>query len=94
MPVAADGTVDAELVEGRAVFSAQCARCHGGDGSGGVGTPLFQGAVLASFPEVSAQRAFIVEGKAGMPAFGERLDDDQLDAVVRYTREVLAVPEE
>jgi mono/diheme cytochrome c family protein len=71
------------------VYEDQCARCHDADGSGGAGPALNDGAVAEEFPEPAGQRAVIAEGVGGMPAFGDRLSDAEIDAVVRYTREVL-----
>ena len=80
---------DEELALGQDVYTKNCSRCHLNNGGGGSGVQLNDGSVLASFPDEEPQKALISEGKGRMPAFGE-LSDEQLDAVVRYTREVLA----
>ncbi|MDY7101631.1 MAG: cytochrome c [Actinomycetota bacterium] len=89
VPGEEDGSADPELVAGREVYEEQCARCHGASGGGGSGPGLGDGAVVDNFPDAAGQRAVIVEGVGGMPSFGDRLSDDEIDAVVRYTREVL-----
>ncbi|MEM7341266.1 MAG: cytochrome c [Actinomycetota bacterium] len=79
-----------QLVLGQDVYARNCASCHRADGSGGVGLKLNEGRVVERYPDVAEQRALIVEGVRAMPGFGDRLDDTELDAVVAYTREVLA----
>jgi mono/diheme cytochrome c family protein len=83
--VAAAGGVD-----GAAVFEARCAGCHGGDGSGGIGPRLADGRVVARFPDAEDQVVVVAEGRGGMPAFADRLTEEEIRAVVEYTRTVLA----
>ena len=89
VPVGPDGVADPVLVEGREIFSGRCANCHGASGGGGQGSKLSDGAVVASFPDPADQAEVVRNGRNAMPSFGDALDDDQIDAVVRYTREVL-----
>jgi mono/diheme cytochrome c family protein len=85
-----EGAVDdPALVEGRAVYGAGCASCHGADGGGGMGRKLSDGAVLDAFPDIEDQVTVILDGRGQMPAFAGRLSEDEVRAVVRYTREVL-----
>lgn len=79
-----------QLVAGQDVYARNCASCHRADGSGGVGLKLNEGQVLDRYPDVADQRAVIVDGVRAMPGFGGRLDDAEIDAVIAYTREVLA----
>lgn len=81
---------DAQLLEGRTVYTRYCSSCHGIDGSGGPGTAFTGGKLLESLPTPADQLTVIQEGRGVMPSFGETLSPDQLDAVIRYTREVLA----
>jgi len=81
---------DEQLLEGRAVYSRYCAACHGVDGSGGPGKTFTGGALLASQPTPADELAVVRKGLGVMPSFGETLSPAQLDAVIRYTREVLA----
>lgn len=90
VPAAADGSVDQVLVLGREVWGDQCSRCHGSDGGGRSGPRLNGGRVVERFPEIADHVQIIVEGRGGMPSFEERLSADQIDAVVAYSREVLA----
>jgi mono/diheme cytochrome c family protein len=86
IPLPADA--DAELQLGAEVFAEHCARCHGNDGGGRNG-PRLQGRVVERYPDPDEELDLIAGGRRGMPAFGEELDDAELAAVVRYTREVL-----
>ena len=87
---AADGaaTDGAEPVvrDGAAVYADECAACHGADGGGGVGPTLSGGAVVAAFPDGADQTTVVVEGQGGMPSFGDRLSEEEIAAVVEYTR--------
>lgn len=76
-------------VSGEAVFASNCASCHGSDGTGGVGPALANGAVVEAFPDAADQVVVITEGRNGMPAFGDRLTAEQIQAVTDYTRDDL-----
>ncbi len=80
---------DSELQLGQTVYTRNCASCHGAAGAGGRGVRLNEGAVLRSFPLVSDQIDVIANGRRTMPAFSGRLTEEDIEAVVRYTREVL-----
>jgi mono/diheme cytochrome c family protein len=84
-PPAAESSTEGG-VDASAVFAANCAVCHGSDGSGGRGPALGGGAVVESFPEAADQVAVITDGRGGMPAFGGRLSAAEIQAVTEYTR--------
>lgn len=92
VPLGPDGQPDAELSLGRDVYSRRCANCHGSSGGGGTGPKLSDGDVLEAYPDPAEQRLIIAEGRNAMPAFSGSLSSAELDAVVRYTREVLSQP--
>ncbi|MPY94620.1 MAG: c-type cytochrome [Acidimicrobiia bacterium] len=71
---------DPELVLGQSVFADHCARCHGSSGRGGAG-PRLAGEEI----DVDVVRS----GRRGMPAFGSKLDDQQLEAAAAYVAAVL-----
>jgi ubiquinol-cytochrome c reductase cytochrome c subunit len=79
-----------DLSDGAVLYEGNCAACHG---STGVGGAMTSGLIAPSIDRATAvQIAEAIRiGGAGrrtgnMPAFGsESLDQDQLDAVVRYT---------
>jgi mono/diheme cytochrome c family protein len=73
-------------VDGAAVFSENCATCHGADGSGISGPPLDDGIVVVNFPDVQDQIDVVTGGRGPMPAFGDRLSAEEIQAVVEYTR--------
>ncbi len=87
-PPAPEG--DEVLAEGRTLWINNCANCHGAAGDGGIGPRLSGGRVLEEYPIVLDQVSVIRDGSGRMPSFGSKFDEAQLDAVVRYTREVLA----
>jgi mono/diheme cytochrome c family protein len=91
VPVGPDGTADAALVEGRDIYTRRCASCHGASGGGSRGPKLSEGQVLEDFPDVEEQIALVADGRGGMPSFADVLEPSEIEAVVRYTREVLAV---
>mgnify|MGYP001399891278 CR=1 FL=1 len=75
-------------VSGQAIYEANCARCHGPDGEGGVGFPLGDGAVADSLT-LEEQIEVITEGRNAMPAWGDQLSAEEIEAVALYTREEL-----
>jgi cytochrome c oxidase subunit 2 len=80
---------DAELVTGREVYARNCVACHGAAGQGGTGPKLSDGAVVERYPDIADHIDIIVNGRNQMPAYGGKLTDDEIEAVVRYNREVL-----
>ncbi len=91
LPTNADGTVDAELEQGSRVWLQRCSSCHGVDGAGGIGPKLSDGLVVDNYPDAAVEKSIVQNGLNGnkMPAFTDILSDEEIDAVVRYTREVL-----
>jgi mono/diheme cytochrome c family protein len=61
----------------------RCFVCHGGLGGGGLGPRLAGDPILAIGQFVVAQ---IILGRGEMPAFGDKLNDDQIAAVAQYIR--------
>lgn len=77
-------------IDGGELYGRRCAGCHGGDGSGGIGPRLAGGRMVEKYPDVADQVALVTNGQRGMPAFASRLTAEEIDAVVQYTRTVLA----
>jgi mono/diheme cytochrome c family protein len=71
--------------KGAQLFAANCASCHGADGSGGLG-PRLAGRVTKDFPGIDKQIAFVKAGKGAMPSFEGDLSDEEIRLVVEYTR--------
>jgi mono/diheme cytochrome c family protein len=89
VPAGPDGRVDEVLVQGRDLHLRRCASCHGAAGGGGRG-PAFDERLLERYPTIEDHVELVANGRGGMPAFADALDEDELVAVVRYSREVLA----
>jgi mono/diheme cytochrome c family protein len=77
------------LDRGRAVYRASCATCHGVDGRGGIGPALADGRVVERFPDIDDQIELVRSGRGLMPAWGDRLSDVEIRAVVEYERRKL-----
>jgi mono/diheme cytochrome c family protein len=72
---------------GEALYNASCAGCHMPDGKGAQGAGHYP--ALADNPAVEAAPYVIVNvlhGRKAMPSFGDAMDDEQIAAVVNYTR--------
>jgi mono/diheme cytochrome c family protein len=81
--------------DAKATFDAQCAKCHGKDGRAhttrGRLSHARDIANAAWQNEVSDERLFnsVTKGKGkNMPAYGKKLSEDQIDALVRYVRQL------
>jgi mono/diheme cytochrome c family protein len=81
---------DPVLAQGQQIYQARCASCHGANGGGGLG-PRLAGRMTERFPAIDDQIALVTNGVRGtnMRAFGEVLTPEEIEAVVRYTREAL-----
>lgn len=89
VPVGPDGRPDPVLVAGRDLYSGRCANCHGTSGGGGQGPKLADGRMVAQYPDVDDQIEVVTGGRRQMPGFAGTLTPEEIEAVVRYTREVL-----
>ena len=75
-----------------ALFGSQCATCHGKDGKAKTFKAKFNHARnltdAAWQAEVTDERLYnsIHNGKGKMPAFGKKLSDSQINALVAYVR--------
>jgi mono/diheme cytochrome c family protein len=67
------------------VYLANCARCHGQDGQGGIG-PKLAGVVTADFPDAKEEVDVVRNGRAGMPSFKNDLSATEIQDVIAYTR--------
>ncbi len=84
-------SVVAPALDAAALYGRSCGGCHGGDGSGGIG-PRLAGRVVAAYPDPEAQIVVVTDGRGGMPGFGGRLSEEEIAAIVDYTRTALAAP--
>jgi mono/diheme cytochrome c family protein len=73
--------------DGAALYRATCQGCHMPEGEGAKGAGMYP--ALAGNPQLatSAYVADVVlQGRNGMPGFGDRMSDGQVAAVVNYVR--------
>lgn len=90
VPGDSGGGGQSQATQGAGVLFAQrCAGCHGREGGGASAPRLAGGAVVDRFPDRAEQIAVVRDGRGRMPAFGGRLTDAEIEAVVTYTREQL-----
>ena len=67
-------------------YAENCARCHQLDGKGLEGAyPGLAGGRITNGPTPAAVR-MLLDGKGEMPAFRDRLTDEQMAAALSYTR--------
>ena len=71
---------------GEDLYGTTCAHCHGSDLAGGVGPPLGAGSNAASLSDEQIAGVISV-GPGAMPAFANRLIEEQVDSLVDYLRE-------
>jgi mono/diheme cytochrome c family protein len=79
---------DPVLAQGQQIYNRNCASCHGKGGNGGMGKKL-AGVVANEYPNIADQEAVIAGGRGSMPAWKDKLTPEEIEAVARYTREVL-----
>ena len=81
-----------EVNEASALFSKECATCHGKDGQAKTFKAKFNHARNLTDAkwqtEVTDERLFnsVHNGKGKMPAFGKKLSDSQINALVAFVR--------
>ena len=76
--------------DGAAIFKNNCVMCHGADGKGfsALKTPDFTDPTWQSSMKDKQLREVIKNGKKGtaMAAFGDKLNDEAITAVIGYIR--------
>lgn len=79
--------------DGAGLFKAKCAMCHGPDGAGK--TPMGQKLNIRDLHSADAQKQadaalsqIIAQGKGKMPAFSQKLTEDQIKLLVAHIREL------
>lgn len=77
------GDMQAMLDQGQQVYAESCAGCHGPEGLGNVGPAHAGNANLADADFVIVR---LLDGQGQMPAWRDRLDDEQIAAVASYIR--------
>ena len=79
-------TLDELMERGKAVYDRNCLACHGGNGEGGVGTPI-AGSPIAT-GDLGGHLEIGINGVPGtaMQAFGGQINDVDMAAVITYQR--------
>jgi mono/diheme cytochrome c family protein len=77
--------------DGAAIYKSKCEHCHGADGMSHTFAGKMTSAAKFGDPEVAKMTdadwtAVVKGGKKKMPAFGKKLTDNQIAAVVAYVR--------
>jgi cytochrome c551 len=72
------GTATPSSGAGRQIFAANCAGCHGSDGSGGFGPDI------RNVNDLTRVQKQVTNGGAQMPAFNDQLTPAQIKAVSQY----------
>ncbi|MBB6017390.1 c-type cytochrome [Deinococcus radiopugnans] len=87
-PVTVDPAVVANISKeyptiGKELYTSQgCVGCHGAEGQGGVGPALAGDGKILKDPVYV--HSILVNGKGAMPAFGEKLKENEIYAVANY----------
>jgi cytochrome c6 len=69
--------------KGKEIFESKCVKCHGADGTKGKwGAKNLQVSKLSD----SDMKTIITNGKRIMPAWGQRLSDDEMLFVIDYVK--------
>lgn len=80
----------AEDATGEEIYAQLCSRCHGAELQGAAaGPPLGPGSNSAEEPDEFLEFT-IMNGRGRMPSFSSSLNDNQLDRLIAYMREVQA----
>lgn len=85
-PEAEETTTTAEPageIDGMALFERSCSGCHGPTGEGSSRGPSLIG-ISESVPDQQVSFDQIVNGGGGMPSFGARFSDDEIQAMVDF----------
>lgn len=72
--------------DGKALFAANCSACHQAQGEGieGAFPALAKNKFVVGDPKLVAST--VLNGRGGMPAFRDSLQDDQLSAILSFVR--------
>jgi cbb3-type cytochrome c oxidase subunit III len=92
VPFIQEGKTGAAATDAKRLFARHCATCHGRDGQAETFKAKFNRARNLTDPawqaEVSDERLFnsITHGRGHMPAWGKKLSEAEIDALVAYVR--------
>jgi cytochrome c oxidase cbb3-type subunit 3 len=86
------GKAASQIERGRAVYAANCGRCHGADGQGHtrmaemVEPPDLSNAAWQRQHSTSRMITSVVNGRGQMPAFQSKLSKKEIVAAIAYVR--------
>ena len=83
---ASGGDDSASESPGAAVYSDNCASCHGADGQGGIGPELAGRRRRRGVPGGGGRDRGRDQRADAMPSFGDNLSEEEIAQVVEYTR--------
>lgn len=72
---------------GEQIYKALCVNCHGPELEGRIGPSLGPGSNAANQPD-SFIEVTVLHGRGSMPSFRSTLDDEQVQRLIGYLREV------
>ena len=82
-----DELEDVEVADGETIYNAECAECHGDDGTGiGADPPLVDNQVVVDDDRIDDHIQIVLEGPGRMPAFRGTLNDAEIAEVVNHER--------
>nr|SCW22903.1 Cytochrome c553 [Nemalion sp. H.1444] len=78
--------IGADIAAGEQIFNANCAACHAGGNNAIITEKTLKKDVLEAnaMNSVDAITTQVTNGKGAMPAFGGRLEDEDIDNVANY----------
>lgn len=76
-----DSEEEAAIIDAAALYSANCSRCHGAEREGGGGPPLLPSTLTG---DPSRYVNTITTGSGPMPAWGNKLSVDEINALVEF----------
>nr|YP_009313011.1 Cytochrome c553 [Dermonema virens]SCW21265.1 Cytochrome c553 [Dermonema virens] len=79
-------TLAADIAAGEQIFNANCAACHAGGNNAIITEKTLKKDVLEAYSmnSVDAITTQVTNGKGAMPAFGGRLEAEDIDNVANY----------
>nr|YP_009315060.1 Cytochrome c553 [Titanophycus setchellii]SCW23515.1 Cytochrome c553 [Titanophycus setchellii] len=81
-----DNATAADIAAGEQIFNANCAACHAGGNNAIITEKTLKKDVLEAYSmnSVDAITTQVTNGKGAMPAFGGRLEAEDIDNVANY----------
>src|SRR5699024_4011147 len=81
-------TATGDVDNGKQVYKDNCLACHGSDGVGGHNGPNLRESQMTG--DLDAVIKQVTEGSGNMPAFGDKLSEEEILDVATYVNEKIA----